>query len=96
MSEMIVRTKEDFQRAVASCPDEVVFKGEMARVVKRVIGGTCIGGAIGFLITKNLYATIAGAIIGLGVGLCLDDIKEFLKNYKNIEVSVNGTDVKLS
>ena len=42
MSEMIVRTKEDFQRAVASCPDEVVFKGEMARVVKRVIGGTCV------------------------------------------------------
>lgn len=37
MSEMIVRTKEDFKRAVEICPDKIIFKDEMAEVVKKVI-----------------------------------------------------------
>ena len=35
MSEMIVRTKEDFKRAVEICPDKIIFKDEMAEVVKK-------------------------------------------------------------
>lgn len=37
MSEMIVRTKEDFKRAVEICPDKIIFKDEMAEVVKKAI-----------------------------------------------------------
>ena len=37
MSEMIVRTKEDFKRAVEICLDKIIFKDEMAEVVKKVI-----------------------------------------------------------
>lgn len=37
MSEMIVRTKEDFKRAAEICPDKIIFKDEMAEVVKKVI-----------------------------------------------------------
>lgn len=93
MSEMIVRTKEDFRRAAAVCPDEVVFQGEMARVVKRVVlpavGGTAAGGVIGGLIAGTPGA-IGGAIVGLAVGVNIDSIAEFLKGYKRIEFSANG------
>lgn len=34
---MIVRTKEDFKRAVEICPDKIIFKDEMAEVVKKAI-----------------------------------------------------------
>lgn len=98
MSEMIVRTKEDFKRAVVVCPDEVVFQGEMARVVKRVlpaVGGTAAGGVIGGLIWGTPGA-IGGAIVGLAVGINIDSIAEFLKGYQRIEVSANGLAVTLS
>ena len=37
MNEMIVRTEEDLQRAVEICPDKIIFKDEMAEVVKKTI-----------------------------------------------------------
>ncbi|MCI6478858.1 MAG: hypothetical protein PUI38_02200 [Candidatus Treponema excrementipullorum] len=37
MNEMIVRTEEDLQRAVETCPDKIIFKDEMAEVVKKAI-----------------------------------------------------------
>lgn len=37
MNEMIVRTEEDLQRAVETCPDKITFKDEMAEVVKKAI-----------------------------------------------------------
>lgn len=99
MSKMIVNTKEDFRRAVATCPDEVVFKGEMARVVKRVVvptaGFTAVGGIIGYM-AMGTPGAIAGAIAGFVVGINIDSIVEFLEDYQRIEVSANGLAVTLS
>ena len=73
MSEMIVRTKEDFKRAVEICPDKIIFKDEMAEVVKKAISQKKlkkkIGIGSGILAGAGMLAGIVAAPLTGGASL---------------------------
>ncbi|CEM60978.1 hypothetical protein DWQ65_10965 [Treponema phagedenis] len=37
MSEIIVRTKNDFERVKKELPDKIIFEGEMAKGIKKAL-----------------------------------------------------------
>jgi hypothetical protein len=64
--EMIVRTKEDLEKAKKELPEFIVFKGEMAQKMQKAIKSRKIGKAVG--ISGGILA-VAGAVSAIVVGV---------------------------
>lgn len=75
MSEIIVRTKNDFERVKKELPDKIIFEGEMAKGIKKALKakkirkGVAIGGGvlgIGELIAGVILAPVTGGLSLVG------------------------------